>query len=311
MTTDRTVMQQALGALQYHVEQTRPIDRTDAAIAALQSRLSAEPAAPAGQPRHRNAFVPADARIEVLAWPSLTGGRFAEKHYKATPQPAEPAAHSKSVMKRLAVQQEPAAAQQSVPMAHREQEVWSGTWQAGEALASSQATEQPGLSLLLAFTKAYRQDLQDRGVSESDMSADEMGLLNMADLAIAAVEAASQATEQPQASLLRDHIAAIPCRSHGDPAYDHDAYWFKAEALKVLDKAFAATEQPKDAAEAFVRDLLWNDQPECCGRPVVGAEYMGQQEMVCCGCPEPSSLNDAQIVASLRARFQETEPKGA
>ncbi|WP_333998255.1 hypothetical protein [Burkholderia orbicola] len=24
----------------------------------------------------------------------------------------------------------------------------------------------------------------------------------------------------------------------------------------------------------------------CCGSPVVGGEYMGQQEMVCCGCPE-------------------------
>lgn len=51
--------------------------------------LDYEPAAaPAGQPepqtsgprqvaqmrRHRNAFVPADAKIEVLAWPSLTGG---------------------------------------------------------------------------------------------------------------------------------------------------------------------------------------------------------------------------------------------
>jgi hypothetical protein len=58
-------------------------------------------------------------------------------------------------------------------------------------------------------------------------------------------------------------------------------------------------------AEAFVRDLLWSDHPECCGSPVVGAEYMGQQEMVCCGCPEPMPLNDAQIVASLRAKFPE------
>lgn len=53
----------------------------------------------------------------------------------------------------------------------------------------------------------------------------------------------------------------------------------------------------------FVRGLLWGEHPECCGVPVVGAEYMGQQEQVCCGCPEPALLNDAQIVATLRARF--------
>jgi hypothetical protein len=27
-------------------------------------------------------------------------------------------------------------------------------------------------------------------------------------------------------------------------------------------------------------------EQSCCGRPCVGAEYMGQQEMVCCGNPE-------------------------
>jgi hypothetical protein len=33
---------------------------------------------------------------------------------------------------------------------------------------------------------------------------------------------------------------------------------------------------------------------QCCGQGVVGAEYMGQQETVCCGSPEPDfmSLND-------------------
>ena len=37
--TDREVMQQALGALEYHVEQTRPIDRTTDAITALREAL--------------------------------------------------------------------------------------------------------------------------------------------------------------------------------------------------------------------------------------------------------------------------------
>lgn len=34
---------------------------------------------------------------------------------------------------------------------------------------------------------------------------------------------------------------------------------------------------------------------ECCGKPVVGAEYMGAQELVCCGNPEPKG--EAQPVA--------------
>lgn len=60
---------------------------------------------------------------------------------------------------------------------------------------------------------------------------------------------------------------------------------------------------PDLSAEEFVRMLLWDDFPECCGRPCVGAEYMGQQEMICCGEPERQPLSDAQIVAALRERF--------
>lgn len=78
------------------------------------------------------------------------------------------------------------------------------------------------------------------------------------------------------------------------------------EALRQYGEREEITEdQDSGDVEAFVRDLLWNDHLECCGSPVVGAEYMGQQEQVCCGCPEPALLNDAQIVASLRARFPE------
>lgn len=60
---------------------------------------------------------------------------------------------------------------------------------------------------------------------------------------------------------------------------------------------------PPQSPEDFVRMLLWDDFPECCGRPVVGAEYMGQQEMLCCGEPERQPLSDARIVAALRERF--------
>lgn len=57
------------------------------------------------------------------------------------------------------------------------------------------------------------------------------------------------------------------------------------------------------AIEDEVRHLLWGAHPECCGRPCVGAEYMGQSEMVCCGEFDSDTLSDAQIVVSLRARF--------
>lgn len=67
-------------------------------------------------------------------------------------------------------------------------------------------------------------------------------------------------------------------------------------------------EREGEAPETYVRSLLWDEFPECCGNPVTnyGGEYMGQREEVqsCCGCPEPASLSNAQIVASLRARFQ-------
>src|SRR5687768_4195582 len=59
----------------------------------------------------------------------------------------------------------------------------------------------------------------------------------------------------------------------------------------------------------FVRMLLWDEFPECCGSPIedTGGAYMGQREtvMACCGKPEAAPLADAQIVASLRERFPE------
>jgi hypothetical protein len=70
-------------------------------------------------------------------------------------------------------------------------------------------------------------------------------------------------------------------------------------------------ELPPQSAEEFVRMLLWDEFPECCGSPVesYGGEYMGQREVVmaCCGCPEPAPLSDAQIVAQLRERFPNPE----
>jgi len=33
----------------------------------------------------------------------------------------------------------------------------------------------------------------------------------------------------------------------------------------------------------------------CCAQPVVGAEYMGQQEILCCGCPEVDGCEEDVI----------------
>lgn len=59
----------------------------------------------------------------------------------------------------------------------------------------------------------------------------------------------------------------------------------------------------------LMQSLLWDEHLECCGSPQVGAEYMGQQELVCCGCPEPALLNAEQIVATLRAHYPDRNIK--
>ncbi len=68
-------------------------------------------------------------------------------------------------------------------------------------------------------------------------------------------------------------------------------------------QAARASKAGEATAEAFMQNLLWDVHPTCCGSPVVGAEYMGSQEMVCCGNPDQDTLNDAQIVLTLRAKF--------
>jgi len=69
MTTLRTAAQQALEALEYHVEQTRPIDKTGEAITALRAALE--------QPEQ-----------EPIAWQWLNTAHFRKK----LPADAEPGA---------------------------------------------------------------------------------------------------------------------------------------------------------------------------------------------------------------------------
>lgn len=101
------------------------------------------------------------------------------------------------------------------------------------------------------------------------------------------------------------HIAAVKTiqRCTGNDDFPRRVYVAMLDAAPTAPQAPALV--PLTDAESFVRSLLWDVHPECCGCPVVGAEYMGQQEQVCCGQPEMDTLNDKQIVASLRERFPE------
>lgn len=80
-----------------------------------------------------------------------------------------------------------------------------------------------------------------------------------------------------------------------------EAYYRQAEKL------LTGTEATLHAELNFVRGLLWDHFPECCGCPAEGhpgdGYFQPPDGPQCCGCPEAVKLNDAQIVASLRERF--------
>lgn len=106
------------------------------------------------------------------------------------------------------------------------------------------------------------------------------------------------AEQQCPDGLTPDGPTCPRCGGHRGPSGIDGGTWVHCPKAAIP----AAPVRPP-SAETLVRDLLWNEHSECCGKPVVGAEYMGSQEMICCGCPEFSLLTDAQIVASLRALF--------
>ena len=79
--------------------------------------------------------------------------------------------------------------------------------------------------------------------------------------------------------------------------------WNAAEINEVARAALSQSSSFVDA-ETLIRDLLWNEHPECCGQPADGCD---RGDLVCCGMFEPAMLNDKQIVATLRARFPDGE----
>lgn len=56
---------------------------------------------------------------------------------------------------------------------------------------------------------------------------------------------------------LETEVTAISCRYHGDPSYDHDAYWMRDRVVKLLAdarKVFAAPQPAQTAQPAGVLD---------------------------------------------------------
>lgn len=56
-----------------------------------------------------------------------------------------------------------------------------------------------------------------------------------------------------------------------------------------------------------VYELLWGEHPECCGNPEAVGYFGDSPAIDCCRCPNYARLNDAQIVASLRALIKESD----
>lgn len=59
-----------------------------------------------------------------------------------------------------------------------------------------------------------------------------------------------------------------------------------------------------DYVEGEMQAAYNNAGPECCGRGVVGGEYMGSKEIVCCGNPEPAWSKEDQAVMDKLAPVQ-------
>ena len=65
-----------------------------------------------------------------------------------------------------------------------------------------------------------------------------------------------------------------------------------------------------EAEQEFLRDWLQyidSPNPVCCGNSVVGAEYGGMQEMVCCGCPDADYVDLTDVVTAMNARLRQVD----
>lgn len=53
---------------------------------------------------------------------------------------------------------------------------------------------------------------------------------------------------------LETELMAVSCRYHGDPSYDHDAYWMRDRAVKLIEDARKAFRTPPAQTERALTD---------------------------------------------------------
>ncbi|MBR8188584.1 hypothetical protein KDW82_05855 [Burkholderia vietnamiensis] len=67
----------------------------------------------------------------------------------------------------------------------------------------------------------------------------------------------NEINEQPSAfDWLETEISAVDCWYRGDPSYEHDAYWMKERALKLVQEAKAIFAPGVEAEALMVLELL-------------------------------------------------------
>ena len=108
---------------------------------------------------------------------------------------------------------------------------------------------------------------------------------------------ASPASAPEALDWLETELSAISCHYHGDPSYDHDAYWMRERVEKLLEEArklFAAPTPPvsedrKDAerfregwthaCNALCMEIaLWIERCPHCGMPAPKAPAMQEDK---------------------------------
>ena len=74
---------------------------------------------------------------------------------------------------------------------------------------------------------------------------------------------ASPASAPEALDWLETELSAISCRYHGDPSYDHDAYWMRGRVEKLLEEArklFTAPTPPVSEERKDAERLNWLDE---------------------------------------------------
>ncbi|MBN3832925.1 hypothetical protein [Burkholderia sp. Ac-20344] len=70
----------------------------------------------------------------------------------------------------------------------------------------------------------------------------------------------NEINEQPSAfDWLETEISAVDCWYRGDPSYEHDAYWMKERALKLVQEAKAIFAPGVEADALMILEMLAAD----------------------------------------------------